>query len=138
MQNADCTHAEEMTWWQRNKKKILIAAGIGMAAVGGTFIYLNRDAISGLTQCPRMTDVRPKCPPTDRICKPPICSASEVVPQIEQKKMNGGVPFPVTGHIRTLSENRYASPQQIELAKALGISLGEHQTYVQDYVKNCA
>ena len=52
--------------------------------------------------------------------------------------MNGGEGFPGNGDIRNLPGSGTASPEQRALAEALRITLGDHQTYVRDYVKNCA
>lgn len=138
MQNVDCTNVEEMTWWERNRKKVFIAIGLGAAATGGALLYRNWNALFGQTQGSQLMEMQSVPQPANRFGKPAIEVVSAEVSQTVQKTLNSGEPFSVTGHIRNLPETWCPSPEQKELAKALGIILEEHQTYVRDYMKNCA
>ena len=50
--------------------------------------------------------------------------------------LNGGEPFEVSKHIRNLSGNRKASADKVCLALKNGFELDEHQTWVDNYIKN--
>ena len=61
---------------------------------------------------------------------------SAVVNNSEKPILNGGQPFFVSGGLRNLPSTRNASPEKRALAEALGITLLDHQTLVNDYMKN--
>ena len=52
------------------------------------------------------------------------------------KKINGGMPFDVSAHLRHLPDGRKASDFQIGLAEGKGIIVPEGMTYVKDFTKN--
>lgn len=64
-------------------------------------------------------------------------SQSSAIKNTPKPPINGGMPFPVKGGLRTMT-TRNASPEKRALAEMLGITLGDHQTLVNDFVKNKA
>jgi hypothetical protein len=66
----------------------------------------------------------------------------DVIPEIPTEKVskiiNNGEPFGVCGHPRNLPKGWNASAEKIALALENGTELGEHQTWVKNYLKNCA
>ena len=41
----------ETTWWERNKKKVLIIGGVVVAVGVGVLIFKNKDALTALVRC---------------------------------------------------------------------------------------
>ena len=135
---SDVENNNEMTWWDRNKKKVYIGAAIFAGAV---VVGVGVGAVVKYCGVPKVPVDRLVCNtrhsvPTDNIES--ISSYQDIssVVQKMRKPMNGGDPFPVSGGIRNLPEGWHASDEQIDLAQKLGIYLEEGQTYVRDYVKN--
>lgn len=59
MQKAVIPYEEKETWWQRNRTKVLVIAGIAVAAaVGGVLLYKNRDAIRNVLEPGWMRELR--------------------------------------------------------------------------------
>ncbi len=138
MQNHEIPDVEQRTWWQRNKKRVLIAGGVAAAVVGGILLYKNWDSVTELVSTAMRKGHKPVPQPVEIHIDLPV---PEVVQETQRPVLaiiNGGEAFPVNGHIRNLPTSWTPSPEQRALAEALGITLGEHQTYVRDYVKNCA
>lgn len=52
------------------------------------------------------------------------------------KKINGGIPFDVSAHLRHLPDGRKASAVQKVIAEGKGIVIPEGMTYVKDFTKN--
>ena len=138
MQNHEIPNAEDRTWWQRNKKKVLIVGGIAVAVVGGILLYKNRDTVTELAMTALGKGKKPIPQPVEVHVNLPITEAVPDSPKPILAIINGGEAFPVNGHVRNLPASWTPSPEQRALAETLGITLGDHQTYVRDYVKNCA
>ncbi len=106
--------------------------------VGAVLLYKNRDTVAELAGKVSGKKQKPIPQPVevfDNISYPDIVPDSSK-PIFEM--INGGEAFPVKGHLRNLSGTRKSSPKQRAFAEARGITLGDHQTYVRDYMKNCA
>ena len=130
----------ETTWWERNKKKVLIIGGVVVAVGVGFLIFKNKDALIALVkkgevianEIPKIAD------------STVIESASKIISAVDKetitvsKPLNNGIPFEVKGFIRNLPKNWNPSSEKIAQAAALGIELGEHQTFVNSFIKNAA
>ena len=64
------------------------------------------------------------------------CEVDEYNSEDDNKVVNNGNPYDVSSHIRHLGENRYPSILKRQEAEAKGITLGEHDTIVNQYQKN--
>jgi len=130
----------ETTWWERNKKKVLIIGGVVVAVGVGVLVFKNRDSLIALLKRGKglTSNVPQNADPTI------IETTSEVITTVEteaitvSKTLNNGVPFGVEGFIRNLPDGWHPSAEKIAQAAALGIKLGEHQTLVDPYIKNVA
>lgn len=138
MQNYEIPDVEQRTWWQRNKKRVLIAGGVAVVVVGGIPLYKNWDSVTKLAMKVLCQGQKPAPQPIEIHVDLPVADVVHEAQRPVQAIINGGEAFPVNGHVRNLPASRMPSPEQRALAEALGIPLGAHQTYVRDYVKNCA
>lgn len=136
----------EKTWWQRNKKKVCIATGMVATGVLAYIGIKNKDALFNIAECgisalraeknvsiPEAID---DC--SSALTNTEIDKCSETVSNIVRKKINSGEPYAVRSHPRYLGENRYPSAEKVKSANLLGIVLGPHETYVNEYMKNIA
>ena len=130
----------ETTWWERNKKKVLIIGGVVVAVGVGVLIFKNKGALIALVKGGKK--LASKVPP---IADPSMIeTTTEVITTVEteaitvSKTLNNGVPFGVEGFIRNLPDGWHPSAEKSAQAAALGIVLGEHQTLVDPYMKNVA
>lgn len=127
------------TWVKKHKKGILIAGGAIVAIGAGCVVYKNWDSITSMFKTVKpgpieinnpQASVKAAMPVVDVIAERPTESVSKII--------NNGEPFGVCGHPRNLPKGRNASAEKIALALEQGIELREHQTWVEDYLKNCA
>lgn len=130
----------ETTWWERNKKKVLIIGGVVVAVGVGVLAFKNKDALIALVKGGKK--LSSKVPPIADTTI--IETTTEVITTVEteaitvNKTLNNGDPFGVEGFIRNLPDGWHPSTEKIAQAAALGIKLGEHQTLVDPYMKNVA
>ena len=130
----------ETTWWERNKKKVLIIGGVVVAVGVGVLVFKNKDALIELVKGGKK--LASKVPPIADTTI--IETTTEVITTVEteastvSKTLNNGDPFGVEGFIRNLPDGWHPSAEKIAQAAALGIKLGEHQTLVDPYMKNVA
>lgn len=130
----------ETSWWERNKKKVLIIGGVVVAVGVGVLAFKNKDALIALVKGSKK--LSSKVPPIADTTI--IETTTEVITTVEMeaitvsKTLNNGDPFGVEGFIRNLPEGWHPSAEKIAQAAALGIKLGEHQTLVDPYMKNVA
>lgn len=128
------------SWWERNKKKVLIIGGIAVAVGISVVVFKNRKAIRAFIDSGKTAA---------KLTKPIIQSTvveatSEITtvttPQIASEciPLNNGLPFEVRMFIRNLPENRFPSPEKKAEALRLGIDLGAHQTIVDPHLRNVA
>ena len=131
---------------KKHKKAIIITATVaGILFVGGTAIYLNRAKLAELLNCEDIADFF--------ATKSKELSNSDLnLLELNKKKdssqfkdkvggihlLNNGEPLSVKGHARNLPAGQNASAEKIEAAIKIGVVLEENQTYVEDYIKNCA
>ena len=124
----------ETTWWERNKKKVLIIGGVVVAVGVGVLALI--ELVKGGKK------LASKVPPIADTTI--IETTTEVITTVEteaitvSKTLNNGDPFGVEGFIRNLPDGWHPSAEKIAQAAALGIKLGEHQTLVDPYMKNVA
>lgn len=130
----------EATWWERNKKKVLIIGGVVVAVGVGVLVFKNRDALIALLK--RGKGLASNVP---QIADPTIIeTTSEVITVVDteaitvSKTLNNGLPFGVEGFIRNLPDGWHPSAEKIAQAAEMGIELGDHQTLVNPYMKNVA
>lgn len=129
-------------WFSRNRTKVLFVGGcVAAVVICGAVAYANRDAIT-----PKMKDTIDKIREllNKRVTDKSVLDTSKNSFSINASRdtvkqpINGGLPFPVKGHPRTLPENQHASPERRVAAQVAGVTLKENQTWVNDYVKNAA
>ena len=123
-------------WWAKHKNKVYVASAILLAAGVGCFLYKNKEQL--------FSQAKPDIPELDSLFPLNIETVSTTADVTENRAsiylaprlLNGGEPFPVSLHKRNLGENRFPSPEKVASAHTLGIELGEHQTWVEEYLKN--
>lgn len=101
-------------------------------------LYKNWDSVTKLAMKVLRQGQKPAPQPIEIHVDLPVTDVVHEAQRPVLAIINGGEAFPVNGHIRNLPASWTPSPEQRALAEALGITLGDHQTYVRDYVKNCA
>lgn len=128
----------EMTWWERNKKKVLIIGGVVIAVGIGIVVFKNKDVLIELIK--KGKAAANNIPQNDEpiIIKTNSNAPTEVNIEVVavNTPINNGEPFEVKGFIRNLPESRCPSAEKRAQAARLGIVLGEHQTLVDPYTKN--
>ncbi len=130
----------EMSWWKRNKKKVLIIGGVVVAVGIGVLVFKNKDVLIALIKKSKtVANTAPIIDSQPIIEKiPEVTNVVNVETVIPNTPINNGVPFEVNGFVRNLPNNWYPSAEKLGQAAALGIELGEHQTFVNPYKKNVA
>ncbi len=130
----------EMTWWERNKKKVLIIGGVVVAVGIGVVVFKNKDILNALvTRGKTLVNNIPQI--GENMV---IETTSEIITVVDteavtvSKPLNNGLPFGVNGFVRNLPDGCHPSAEKIAQAEALGINLGDHQTIVNSYMKNVA
>lgn len=133
-------YQEEKNWWKRNKKKILTIGSIVVIGGIGIVVFKNKDVIAAFLKARRSMPVGENMLPDKQMIETKTISASfEVLsqkPMEKQLPLNGGMPFNVSSHIRNLPNGYCPSVEKLEEAKAMGITLGPHQTLIPCYQKN--
>ena len=129
----------EMTWWERNKKKVLIIGGVVIAVGIGIVVFKNKDVLIELIK--KGKAAANNIPQNDEPIIIKNTSNTPTAVNIEittttNTPINNGEPFDVKGGIRNLSGGRRPSAVKLAQAARLGIVLGEHQTLVNPYTKN--
>lgn len=126
-------------WVKKHKKGILIAGGTIVAIGAGWMVYRNWDSINGIFKTIKPEPVVIKNPQASvKAAMPVVDVVPEGPTQAVTKIINNGEPFGVCGHPRNLSDGRNASAEKIAQALENGIELREHQTWIENYLKNCA
>jgi hypothetical protein len=137
--NENFEYSTFVGWVKKHKKGILIAEGAIVAIGAGCVVYKNWDSITSIFKAVKPGPVAINTPPASVMASMPVV---DVIPEISteavSKIINNGEPFGVCGHPRNLSNGRNASAGKIALALEHGIELREHQTWVENYLKNCA
>lgn len=123
-------------WMKKHKKGILLLGAL-IVTIGVSYVlYKNRDSISNLLKSNKNNLLT-----TNNIQKIEdivLDAPTEVKEIVKKRTINEDNPFSVSGHFRNLPKNRRASSQKAAQALALDIVLGENQTLVDSYFKNCA
>ena len=63
----------EMTWWERNKKKVLIIGGVVVAVGIGVVVFKNKDALIGLVKKGKIT--------VPKVAIPDVKQVIDIVPE---------------------------------------------------------
>lgn len=134
------TKCKNDLWLTRNKRKILIFGGILTCVAGGILFYKCRgdilkesEIISKSINTPIIGDV------TSRFASHPVIKElSESDIKTHSRKLNGGRPFNIAGHVRNLPAGQKPSIKKVKIATELGIELNSNQTLVKPYIKNVA
>lgn len=127
-------------WVKKHKKGILIAGGAIVAIGAGYAVHKNWDSVTAIFKTIKPESiVINNTQASVGISEMPVV---DVIPEIPtesiSKLINNGKPFGVCGHPRNLPNGRHASAEKTALALEHGIELREHQTWVKNYLKNCA
>ena len=112
MQNHEISDVEQKTWWQRNKKRVLIAGGVAVAVVGGILLYKNWDSVTKLAMKVLRQGQKPAPQPIEIHVDLPVTDVVHEAQRPVLAIINGGEAFPVNGHIRNLPASWTPSPEQ--------------------------
>lgn len=126
-------------WWKKNKKKVLIGAGVACVLAAITYKLSNGEG-SQISVDDKVADLPGNSiiPKSDMKCPDVLVpSKAEAVQSLceQQAERHYSVPFDVNSHIRNLHEGWRASEKKIAEAKSLGIELKPNQTIVDSYIK---
>ena len=128
-----------ITWVKKHKKDILIAGGAIIAIGAGYVVYKNWDSINALFKSNKPEPIVINNPQVSvEIAMPVVDVLPEIPKEMANKILNGGEAFSVCEHIRNLPKGCNASVEKIALASEHGITLDQNQTWVENYLKNCA
>ena len=128
-----------ITWVKKHKKGILIAGGAIVAIGSGYVVYKNWDSIHALFKSIKSEPIANNNPQIFVDAAMPVVHViSETPTETINRIINDGEAFGVCEHIRNLPNGRNASPEKVALALERGIKLAENQTWVENYLKNCA
>lgn len=126
-------------WVKKHKKDILIAGGVIVAIGAGYTAYKNLDSLTSIFKATNPAPIVFNNPPASVKAALPIVDVIPAIPtEAASKIINNGEPFGVCGHPRNLPKGRNASAEKAALALEHGFTLCEHQTWVKNYLKNCA
>ena len=135
MKNPVKPYVVEDAWRQKRKNKILIVGGLAVVIVSSVLLYKNKDIVSDLMMTarrkwqkavPRPVETHGKLQDTEIV-------SNNLIPVREVTKISDAIQ--VKGHIRNLPPSQIPSHLQRTIAETMGISLGDHQTYVRNYMK---
>lgn len=133
-------HDHSFTTWVKKHKKGLFIVGGTIVAIGvGYAVYKNRDSITA-----KFKSIKPESIVIEntqasvKAAMPIVDVIPEISTEAVNKIINNGGAFGVREHLRNLPNGQNASAQKIALASQHGIKLGENQTWVENYLKNCA
>ncbi len=129
------------TWWRRNKRRVMVLGGVAATIAAGCLLYANRDAAlefvkkaaGSLGAWGGASETTGMASDVVAVCAIPAASVGAT-----RGPLNGGNPFPVSGHVRNLPTGRSCSASNRALAAANGITLGDRQSYIPTYMKNVA
>lgn len=125
-------------WWNRNGKKVLVAGGIVIGAIGGYALYNHREAI-GLffeEQISRLTALSTRTTFQDTVCQLSTESVTTLDAPAVHVLSDLTETVHVNEHIRNLSGGRTPSLNKVATALEHNFVLGEHQTWVESYSKH--
>ena len=111
MQNHEIPDVEQRTWWQRNKKRVLIAGSVAVV-VGGILLYKNWDSVTKLAMKVLRQGQKPAPQPIEIHVDLPVTDVVHEAQRPVLAIINGGEAFPVNGHIRNLPASWTPSPER--------------------------
>ena len=126
-------------WVKKHKNGVLIAGGVIVAIGAGYTAYKNLDTITSIFKTTKPAPLVLNNPPASVKVALPIVDVIPAIPtEAASKIINNGEPFRVCGHPRNLPTGWNASAEKTALALEYGFKLDENQTWVENYLKNCA
>lgn len=126
------------TWVKKHKRGILIARGAIVAIGAGYVVYKNWDSIHALFKSIKPEPIVINNAQVSVKAAMPVVDDIPIPTETINKIINNGETFSVCEHIRNLPRGRNASAGKIAVASEHGFTLCEHQTWVKNYLKNCA
>lgn len=137
--NENAEYSTFVGWVKKHKKGILIAGGAIVAIGAGCLVYKNWDSVTAIFKAIKPEPIVINNPQVSiKVAMPVVDVIPEIPTEKVSKIINNGEPFDVCGHPRNLPKGWNASAEKIALALENGTELGEHQTWVKNYLKNCA
>jgi len=128
-----------VTWVKKHKKGILIAGGTIVAIGAGYVVYKNWDSISAIFKTIKPEPiVINNSNVSVKAAMPVVNVIPEIPTETVNKIINHGEAFGVSEHIRNLPKGWNATVEKTALALEHGFTLSEYQTWVENYLKNCA
>ena len=124
--------------WIKEHKKFLIAAGIGVGALILVALGIkNPESVKAIWNMLRKAVEKPNAATSKTVPKAPVSIPQAPSPEKVTivRTYSNTIPFGVSRHIRNLPEGQHASPEKVEKALRLNITLMEGQTWVDDYMK---
>lgn len=91
MQNHEIPDVEQRTWWQRNKKRVLIAGGVAVV-VGGILLYKNWDSVTKLAMKVLRQGQKPAPQPIEIHVNLPVTDVVHEAQRPVLAIINGGEP----------------------------------------------
>ena len=125
----------ELIRWIKEHKKALIAAGISVGVIIALVLGIkNCAAIAKLWAVLRNAIQKPAVHAVKAAVAEPAKPVAEDVVKIVAQR-HESIPFEVSQHLRNLPMGWHASAEKAAEALEKGIVLGEHQTWVSEYLK---
>lgn len=116
---------------KNHKKEILVTSAVLCATIVGVLVHkkllpkipctIKENIPRVLGANSKLSDLESKLPATSNIVESPVGKTSNIL-----------------GHPRNLPLGHNPSEKQLEIAKNLGVTLAENQTYVTDYSRKIA
>lgn len=126
-----------ITWVKKHKKGILIAGSAIVAIGAGYVVYKNWDSLTAIFKSIKPEPIAINNPQASVKARMPVMDVLPESPtEVVNKIINHGGAFGVCEHLRNLPKGRNASAMKTALASEYGFTLGAHQTWVENYLKN--
>lgn len=130
---------QKKSWWQRNRGKVVLIGGFFILGVGVVVWYKIHGSTSAVTLYNQPLALQM---PVQQISETlPITPALTAMSEVQEPVQNilGNRVIQVSGFVRKLHPGWSASEKQRQLAAALGIVIGEGETFVSPSIRKlCA
>lgn len=124
--------------WIKEHKRVLILAGISIGALILIIMGIkNRQSVQAVWDMLWKAVKKPNTATSKPVPKASVSLSQAPSPERVTivRTDPDTIPFGVRRHIRTLPKGQHASPEKVEGALRLNITLMEGQTWVDDYMK---